>query len=104
MRPTARTWHGTGASLRKAQMRAHLVVIDLIRMKQMAQIPFAKYDHVVKTVTSDRADEPFRMAVLPVSIANRILLTTYKSHAASLGVPKTKSSNICGRVHLRIGR
>ena len=31
----------------------------------MAQVPLAKDDDMVKTFLPDRADQPFRMAILP---------------------------------------
>src|SRR6516164_879412 len=46
-------------------MSPNLVVISLIQMKQMAKMPFAKDDHMVKTVAPDRADQPLHVSVLP---------------------------------------
>ena len=54
-----------GRVLVQGQVRANLVVISLIRMKQIAKMPFAKDDHMVKTVAPDRADQPLHVSVLP---------------------------------------
>src|SRR5262245_47021551 len=35
-----------------------LVVIFLVGIKQMAQMPFAEYNNMVKTIPSDRTDKP----------------------------------------------
>src|SRR5271169_3257596 len=46
-------------------MRASLVVIPLIRFKQVAKMPFAKHNNIVQAIPPDRADQPFRISVLP---------------------------------------
>ena len=47
------------------QVRARLVVVGLVRQKQMAKVPFAKHDDMVDAFPTDRADEPFDVGVLP---------------------------------------
>src|SRR3954465_11402396 len=46
-------------------MRSGAVVILSIGAKHMSQMPLTKYDHMIKTLASDRADQSFRIAVLP---------------------------------------
>jgi hypothetical protein len=46
-------------------MRSSLVVIFLVGIEQMAQMPFAEHDNMVKTIPSDRTDESLRISVLP---------------------------------------
>src|SRR5215470_1315264 len=46
-------------------MRADLVVILLVRVEQMAKVPLTKDSDMIKTVSPDRTDEPFRTSVLP---------------------------------------
>src|SRR5208282_23457 len=41
------------------------VVIVHVRKEHMAQVPLAKDDDMVKTFRPDRANQPFRMAILP---------------------------------------
>jgi hypothetical protein len=47
------------------QVRASLVVVSLIRLKQMTKVLFAKDNHVVKTIPSDRTNEPLPVSILP---------------------------------------
>src|SRR6266540_5594656 len=60
-------------------MRTSLVVIFLVRIEQMAEIPFAEHNNMVKTIPSDRTDQPLRISVLPwrpyigASVASRRL-------------------------------
>src|SRR5262245_36864068 len=46
-------------------MRASLVVIFLIRSKQMAEVPLAKHDDMVKAISADRTNQPLRICILP---------------------------------------
>src|SRR5215204_6822232 len=46
-------------------MRASLIVVSLIRLNHSAKMPFAKDDHGVQALPSDRPDEPLRAPVLP---------------------------------------
>ena len=41
------------------------VVIVHIRKEHMAQVSFAEDDDMIKTFPSDRANQPFRMPILP---------------------------------------
>src|SRR5450631_210548 len=41
------------------------IVIAHVRKEHLAQVPLAKDDDMVKTFPPDRADQPFRMAILP---------------------------------------
>ena len=41
------------------------IVILHIREEYVAQVPLAEYDDMIKTFPSDRANQPFRMAILP---------------------------------------
>src|SRR5207244_12308072 len=47
------------------QMRTSLVVIFLVRIEQMAEMSLAEDNNMVKTLPSDRTDEPLRISVLP---------------------------------------
>ena len=57
--------------LLQRQVRPSLVVIFLVRIEQMAQMPFAEHDNMVKTIPSDRTDQPLRIPVLPWAIVVR---------------------------------
>jgi len=46
-------------------VRTSLVVILLVGIEQMTQMPFAEHDNMVKTIPSDRTDQPLRISVLP---------------------------------------
>src|SRR5258708_9835347 len=47
-------------------VRPSLVVIALVGIiEQMAQMPFAEHNNMLKTIPSDRTDEPLRISVLP---------------------------------------
>src|SRR5438876_9018825 len=45
--------------------RTSLVVIFLVRIEQMAEMSLAEDNNMVKTLPSDRTDEPLRISVLP---------------------------------------
>jgi len=47
------------------QVGASLIVILLIRFEHVAKMAFAKDDDMVQAVPPDRADQPFRISVLP---------------------------------------
>ncbi len=46
-------------------MRPRAIVIVHIRKEYVAQVPLAKDDNMVKTFPPDRANQPFRMTILP---------------------------------------
>src|ERR1700739_411259 len=46
-------------------MRTHLVIVARVRSQQMAKVPLAEHDNVVKTFPADRTDRPFTTSVLP---------------------------------------
>src|ERR1700759_1867293 len=46
-------------------MRTHLVIVARVRSQQIAKMPLAEHDNVVKTFPPDRADRPFTIPVLP---------------------------------------
>jgi hypothetical protein len=73
---SAQDWQGQNATdgldgarhrriLVQRQVRASLIVVFCVRSKHMAKVQLAEYDNVVEAVPSDRADQPFRMSVLP---------------------------------------
>jgi len=45
-------------------VRTSLVVIFFVRIEQMAQMPFAEHNNMVKTIPSDQTNEPLRIPVL----------------------------------------
>jgi hypothetical protein len=47
------------------QVRASLVVVGRVRSQQMAEMPLAEHDNVVKTFPPNRTDRPFTISVLP---------------------------------------
>jgi hypothetical protein len=47
------------------QVGTRHIVVSLIRLEQMAKVPFAKNNHVVEAISSDRTDEPLRVSILP---------------------------------------
>lgn len=42
-----------------------MIVVVCVRSKQLPQMPLTKYDNMVKAFSSDRADEPLTIAILP---------------------------------------
>src|ERR1700746_38580 len=46
-------------------MCARLIVVGRVRSQQMAKMPLAEHDNVVKTFPADRTDRPFTIPVLP---------------------------------------
>src|SRR5258708_5744948 len=73
---SAQNWHRQRATdgldstrdrrvLLQRKVRPSLVVIFLVRIEQMAEMSFAEHNNMVKTIPSDRADEPLRVSVLP---------------------------------------
>jgi hypothetical protein len=46
-------------------VRASFIVIFLIRFEQMAKVPVAEHNDMVKAIPPDRTDEPLRTSVLP---------------------------------------
>ena len=46
-------------------VRSSFIVIVCVRLKHLAKMPIAKYYNMIKAVASDRADEPFAIAILP---------------------------------------
>ena len=46
-------------------VRTSLIVIFLVRIEQMAEMSLAKHNNMVKTLPSDRPDEPLRISMLP---------------------------------------
>src|SRR6202049_857147 len=47
------------------KVRAGRVIIARVRSQQMAKMPLAEHDNVVKTLPPDRTDRPFAISVLP---------------------------------------
>src|ERR1700732_214592 len=47
------------------KVRASLVIVGRVRSQQMAKMPLAEHDNVVKTLPPDRTDRPFTISVLP---------------------------------------
>src|SRR3984893_16986036 len=44
---------------------ASLIIVGRVRSQQMAKMPLAEHDNVVKTLPPDRTDRPFAISVLP---------------------------------------
>jgi hypothetical protein len=42
--------------LAQSQVRAHLVVIERIRLQHLLQMPFAKNQHMIQAVAPERPD------------------------------------------------
>ena len=47
------------------KMGSRSVVVVLVQKEQLAQVPLAKDDDMVQAFPAERANQPFRMAVLP---------------------------------------
>src|ERR1700687_6358298 len=47
------------------RVRASRVIVARVRSQQMAKMPLAEHDNVVKTLPPDRTDRPFTIPVLP---------------------------------------
>ena len=65
--PPSETGSRRGASVANFRTRrpASIIVIFLVRSQQVAKMPLAEDNDMVKTIPSDRTDEPLRMSVLP---------------------------------------
>ena len=73
---SAQNWHCQRATdgldstrdrrvLLQRKVRPSLVVIFLVRIEQMAEMSFAEHNNMVKTIPSDRTDQPLRISILP---------------------------------------
>src|SRR5437588_5474515 len=58
------------------KVRASLVIVGRVRSQQMAEMPLAEHDNVVKTFPPDRTDRPFTISVLPRRSPERSTSTT----------------------------
>src|SRR5882762_4085737 len=47
------------------KVRASRVIVGRVRSQQMAKMPLAEHDNVVKTFPPNRTDRPFTISVLP---------------------------------------
>src|SRR6202051_1344157 len=65
MRPTECTVRGDGASLLTERCVRASFIVGRVRSQQMAKMPLAEHDNVVKTFPADRTDRPFTIPVLP---------------------------------------
>src|SRR3981189_3115333 len=76
MMESAKKWRGHNATngmycwrhrrvLVDRKVRASRVIIGRVRSQQMAKMPLAEHDNVVKTFPPDRTDRPFTISVLP---------------------------------------
>jgi hypothetical protein len=65
MRPIAWTAHGTRASLVSDKYIRVPLSYCIKREECVAQVPLAEYDDMIETFPSDRANQPFRMSILP---------------------------------------
>src|SRR5437667_6419060 len=52
-------------------MSASLVIVREVAGQETAQVPFAKDEYVIQTLTPDGADEPLREGVLPRAVRRR---------------------------------
>ena len=51
--------------LAQRQVGASLVVVSLIQSEQVAKVPLAEHHDIIQAFPSDRADQPFSIAILP---------------------------------------
>src|SRR5215475_937458 len=60
-------WTGriSGASLGQGKMRPNLIVIASIGLEDSAQVVFPQNHDVIQALSTDRADQPLRMPILP---------------------------------------
>src|SRR5258706_6137116 len=76
MMKSAKKWLGQNATngmycsrrrrvLVDRKVRASRVIVGCVRSQQMAKMPLAEYDNVVKPLPQDRTDRPFAISVLP---------------------------------------
>src|SRR3981189_2557194 len=76
MMESAKKWRGHNATngmycwrhrrvLVDRKVRASRVIVGRIRSQQMAKMPLAEHDNVVKTFPPDRTGRPFPLSVLP---------------------------------------
>ena len=67
-------------------MRASLVVISLIQFEQVPKMPLAKYNNMIQAIPPDRADQTFRISVLPRrSRRSRPVTNAHRAKAADVG-------------------
>jgi hypothetical protein len=98
-RPIARRIFGQG------QMRSQFVVVDGVGRKDSPQVRLAEDDNVIETFPANRADQPFRMPVLPGrSRRDRVIADAHGCKArrdgvavASVAVPESVSLAVCER-------
>jgi hypothetical protein len=60
-----------GGILVEREVRASLVVVREVPSQDVAQVPFAKDEHMIQALASDRADEALRQGVLPRALRCR---------------------------------
>jgi hypothetical protein len=69
------------------QVRASIIVIFLVRSQQVAKMPLAEDNDMVKAIPSDRPDEPLRMSVLPWrSWCDRAVPNAHRANATDKGI------------------
>src|SRR5216684_1858700 len=75
MMKSAKKWHRQNATngmyrsrrrrvLVDRKVRASRIIVGRVRSQQMAEMPLAEHDNVVKTFPPDRTDRPFTISVL----------------------------------------
>ena len=65
MCPTASTAREIGASLFNSMVCMGFVVVFHVRQQQVTKVSFPKHHDMVNAFPSDRADETFRVSILP---------------------------------------
>src|ERR1700738_2111836 len=67
----------------EGKVRASRVIVGRVRSQQMAKMPLAEHDNVVKTFPPDRTDRPFTNSILPRrSRRGRPIPNTHRPKAA----------------------
>jgi hypothetical protein len=67
--------------LLQGYMRAHLVTVFHVRQQNMTKMPLAEHDNVVKTLPSDRTDQPFGISVWGTR-RRRLIANTHRSKSS----------------------
>src|SRR5438477_5892028 len=95
--PTDLGWARYRCILAQGQVCARLIVVGRVTAQQMAQMPLAEDNDMIKAVPPDRADQPFAVAVLPWRsrlgrpIADAHRAKTPEEHGTVNAVPVAKN-------------
>ena len=75
-------WARYRCILAQGQVCARLIVVGRVTAEQMAQMPLAEDNDMIKAVPPDRADQPFSVSVVPWRMGrDRAVANPHRSNA-----------------------